>query len=394
MRIELSFTTAVSDPWKLKLDSYDSAFMDEVISVEEIESSECEIRGKSETYWCQTYFMSFYTVHECSEGSREVDLVFDAIYKHNVQIESVSLPLTLSGSSAFICAKDLGKFELTHPSELSIDGKNFYGNLERLYLDRHAWIKIYFSSGADLTSVTLTAFSIYTSQDKPEPVCVNCMDNPFMNLTVLNSDYAEWTAKMFLHLNVLDEDTYLLRFEFFVAYSDGRRELREVRRRLNNKETAVATTIKLEKPSHLIPHSPAQSEVEFEMRFDYDCGLVATDIQKEAFLSECTSRFYPVSCESLRCGSIIVLFSAPTESAMNEMKFSTASMTLPSFGSAKSIPLVESERQSTASSAQSSSVLIGIAVALAFTVTIFVFVRRRKRNHRQLFDDEVIEISI
>ena len=131
-----------------------------------------------------------------------------------------------------------------------------------------------------------------------------------------------------------------------------------------------------------------------EMRFDYDCGLVSTDIQKETFLSECSLRFHPVSCRSLRCGSIIVLFSAPSESAMNQMKFSTTSMTLPSFGSAEALPLFESERQSTTASAQSSFVLIGIGVAVAFSVIIFLIVRRRKRDHRQLFDDEVIEISL
>jgi hypothetical protein len=369
--IDLQFITATSHPWKLDFMNATGEAVEEIISKSEIQASNCSFEIKGTKSWCQTFSLKFFTNDNCTEANREIDVQFDAIYKHLREPESIMIPFSLSGTSAFRCAKNLGTFEITHTQELSLDDKTWSTD-PVLLVDELGYFRIAFSSGGKIDTVTLQDLSIYESNSILSEICTDCVRNiPELGFDLIDGSHKSWTASMLLDSNTFTAGSYVFYLSFYITYASGRRQLYEAR------ESTVSAVIQLR--DAISDTNFSENGLEYEMKFGFGCDLVHSDELKKLFLSECSYFFNPVVCIELDCESGTIIFKANHEDEIDEMKQKAANegMYLPSFGSDNNM---KTERKQTAIG--SGAIFLMIAVgSMAFAFAAYQGCKRKMRRN-------------
>merc|ERR1711953_766721 len=110
----------------------------------------------------------------------------------------------LGFSSAFVCAEDLGEFQIAITLEgtthLSIANSNNWETPSEAYIDQWYFFRIGASSGAPIRSVNLVDLQILSEQG--QPLCEDCESIPELQIGV--SDYSpdNFIVQMILHNSV------------------------------------------------------------------------------------------------------------------------------------------------------------------------------------------------
>jgi hypothetical protein len=289
IRIDLTFTTAVNEPWELSDPSADGEEVIETISFDKLSETGCSLGSdKYEDMLCQKWNFQFYTNRHCNGGNREVVTKFTAEYKLFDKFHTVTLPLELSSSSPFECAEDLGSFEITAETKLSHNGDSYYlpENANAFLIGERFWMKISFSSGAsNIVAVNLTDISISTASVPGNFLCNACQNREEMDFDEESKAHTGYIVSF-----IFDDDlfpnpqslTIMLRFD--ITYADGRRRLAEVT--LDDLEEFIRNhasllTVSIAKPTTTTP-TPTETitttEETFVERMEHVSGASSNEL--------------------------------------------------------------------------------------------------------------------
>lgn len=414
--IELEFTTASNGDWRLAPDDV-IGNITQLDFFTEDSSWDCALPSG---FYCQKWVAKFSTPVECNQARRSVDFNFIAnIDGYN---QTYTLNTYIGGSSAFVCAQDLGSFALTSTTRYKTPRDNAY-TLDvpsAVYIDEPVWFRISFASAAGLRTAELNNFRIVesVSGNAGNEICDRChedMENFFSNNHTAPDRYElgfNLTSKLgFSPLS------YTFEFDFTVVFEYGGTR----RRRLSidvgeTKETSIPLTLFLQDralapPMHIseaiteeiIEELPISLDgpqihhpISFEMRFDYDFALVAAPEDEAKFLQECSDKVAPLMCVSVRPGSIIVTFLASSLSLKESLisDLNSNGFELPSFGQAKTLKMKESSTENDMNilSAGNSLVILGLCSTVVIA-GIFAYCRSNGKEAPHVEENEAVEIA-
>jgi len=415
--IELEFTTASNGDWRLTPDDV-IGNITQLYYFTEDSSWDCTLPTG---FLCQKWVAKFSTPVECDEARRSIDFNFIAnIDGYN---QTYTINTYIGGSSAFVCAQDLGAFALTSTTRFKTAQDNDY-TLDvpsAVYIDEPIWFRISFASSAELRTAELNNFRIVESVagNLGNEICDRChddMENFFSNNHTSPDRYEigfNLTSKLgFSPLS------YTFEFDFTVVFEHGATR----RRRLSidvgeTKETSIPVTLFLqdralaplmdiseviteeiieELPIGLDDVSQIHDPIPFEMRFDYDFALVAAPEDEARFLQECSDKVAPLMCVSVRPGSIIVTFLASSLSLKESLisDLNSNGFELPSFGQAKTLNMKESATKNDINilSAGNLLVILGLCV-IAIVTGIIAYCRANRKKAPHVEENEAIEIA-
>lgn len=416
--IEIELTTAANWEWTLVADylSGSEADYSSTINFTQIGYDwDCNQPGSVIDGWlCQTWLVKFYTSTQCVRGNRNIVVHFDA----TVGGHSKDLPVTLTvgGSAAFACAKDLGTFELTEEVRYKTEDSDWENQPPTMFLEEKSYFEVGLHSGANITDISITSMSIYASVvgEEKNYICEeDCLGSGYYSLEDAADDQSDnfvyhtfsYTFTGRTGQGFMQGPEYAMELTYDVTYLSGnyetRRMLLEVdpRRGLAMPERVPFSfpisvhfvdpirdgidTIVDEIKDEIIVEP--EDYIEYEVRFNYDCAMVEAAEEEEKFLEECSRLMFPTQCRSLRCGSIIVKMASPTVVDRDAMVRTLAytGMTLPSFGEATVLelePEIEQEVQSESTTHAASSALIYGSIALIVISVAACIMAHRKRQ--------------
>lgn len=422
--IEIEFTTASNWQWSLVPD-YLSGSEDDyssTINFTQIGNWNCDQPGSVIDGWlCQTWLVKFYTSTQCVRGNRDIFVHFDAIVGGHSK--DLQIKLTVGGSAAFACAKDLGTFELTEEIRYRTEGASWDDQPPVMFLQEKSYFEIGLHSGANITSIFLTGMDIYPSvvSEETDYICQNCQESGYYSIEDDADDQSNslpFVFHTFSYIftgkngvdglggqNFLQGPEYVMELTYNVTYFSGNYETRRMlldfdpRRALAEEmpqrvpfsfpiSVYFADTIRdiIETTVDEVKISP-EEYIEYEVRFDYDCTMVAAPEEKANFLKECSRLMFPTECRGLRCGSIIVKMASPTIVDRDNMvrSLTYTGISLPSFGEATILelePETEQEAHTDSTTHAASSALIYSSIALAFiSLTICVIVYKKRQQN-------------
>jgi hypothetical protein len=222
--IEVEFTTATSHPWTLDYENATSEYIVELHEFEKTEQWDCgNVNGRKSL--CQTFSMKFTTKPDCDSARRDILITFLAEYTNSnshQQVKKVTLPIEISGSSAFQCAENIGTFEIATETWLSLDGDDFVApsNISEVVIGEDLYLKVAFSSGTNnIETVGVEDILISTSSIPYNMRCTDCQDNANINFTVIDDSHSEFTFKITFAEEIFNEpQAVTIRFNFYVTY--------------------------------------------------------------------------------------------------------------------------------------------------------------------------------
>jgi len=407
--IEIEFTTASNGDWQLNASDI-VGNITELDYFREDSSWDCTLPAG---FYCQKWEAKFSTPAECDEARRSVDFNFIATIDGYTQ--TYTLSTYIGGSSAFVCAQDLGSFALTSTTRYLTPRDTEWQNdvPSAVYIGEDIRFRVSFGSSAGLNSAVLNNFQIVESVNgnAGNEVCNRCHeDDDFLVGDHTAPDRYELGFN--LNENRFSPLSYTFELDFTVEFEYGQTR----RRRLSifvgdTKDTSIPINLLLqeyelaatpslpmlpsgvEDPSiEAIPNDLTNS-IPFEIRFDYDFALVSTPESKAKFLQECSERVSPLMCVSLRSGSIIVTFLAPTSGHKDALlsHLDSNDFVLPSFGAAKKLEM-ESSIDSKTFSAGNSLAIVGICVMLV-VAGLVAYCRFNARKVQYVEQNEGVELA-
>jgi len=428
--IELEFTTASNGDWQLTADDI-TGNITELVEFREDSNWDCTLPAG---FYCQKWVAKFSTPPECDEARRSIDINFIANIDGYTQ--TYTLNTYIGGSSAFVCAQDLGSFALSSTVRFNTPRESWtMGITNGVYIGEKIEFRFTFASSVGLQSAVLNNFRIVESVagNEGQEICDRCHeDADFEAGSSTRVDGYE------LGFN-LDETrfeplSYTFQFEFTVEFAYGQARRRRLSINVDDtKDASIPITLHLENkptpalpmpveeemvssgviPSGVIPSSgiPTDSTLDdtniqmipsggipFELRFDYDFALVSTPEDKVKFLQECSANVAPLTCISLRPGSIIVTFWAPTSAHKDALisGLDSDDFELPSFGAAKKLDMQEESSSFSNGektfAAGNSLVIVGICVMLV-VAGIVAYCRFNSRKVSYVEQNEAVELA-
>lgn len=413
--IEIEFTTASNGAWRLTADDITGNITTPEYFTED-SSWDCVLPAG---FYCQKWVAKFSTPPECNEAKRSVG--FNFIADIDGYQQTYTLNTFVGGSSAFVCAQDLGAFALTAgvryktPRDNEGDETAWKQTPSPVYIGDDMWFRVSFASAAGLNNAVLNNFRIVESVNgnAGNEICDMCQDDvDFLLGDHTTHDRYELGFK--LNENRFSPLSYMFQFDFTVEFEYGQQR----RRRLSiyvddTKETSIPITLLLENPAQAALPLPEfypsamlpivvdeatdlgelDNVIPFDVRFDYDFSLVSTPESKTKFLQECSDIVSPIMCVSLRPGSIIVTFLAPTSGNRDALisHLDSNDFDLPSFGAAKKLEMESSIDEKTLS-AGNSLVIVGICTMLVFA-GIVAYCRFNARKVPYVEQNEAVELA-
>jgi hypothetical protein len=220
------------------------------------------------THLCQEWSLSFYSELECTGSEREITAGFYSHYRDHSQWRSFDMPLTISGSSAFSCAEDLGEFTLTTEVLLSLDGGNWTNpdDFVEFALGEAGYIQIIFSSGGTIDSVALDDITIHTSSMPQKPLCSDCENFEHSPISVEKDDHKNFVIKFILTKPTFLVDSVVFKMTFSVETSFGERRKLEIEvprrqlREIKSANAAVLLNLKYERSTSILRTNASEGE--------------------------------------------------------------------------------------------------------------------------------------
>lgn len=343
--VEITFVTATQKPWTL---SGNEVVLDTHViqTIEFNETTSSFTCGPTFTDICQTWKVVVEVNRECTNGIRNIHLNFFATRGH--VSHPFTLPVEISGSSAFSCAVDLGNFGMTTAVRYSNSEYGDWGASASAYLGETVWFEITFASGwYAISGISLDNFTITTSQlSNNPPICTDCHQTSAFSLGA-SAHPSKYVFGFRFDEPEFTTVAYTLELDFKISFDLGAQTRRlllvaqsqdDIRRK--SLGIPILFTIEKRPEETSINNNDTNSDkdmIEYDVRFDYDCALISTDESEARFLEECNELMHPVLCTKTRCGSIIVTFEARSRLEQGRMlsKVHENGLTLPSFGFAE-----------------------------------------------------------
>jgi hypothetical protein len=420
--IEIELTTASNWEWTLTADYLSGSEEDYSSTINFTQTGEdwtCNQPDSVIDGWlCQTWLVKFYTSTQCIRGNRDILVHFDAV----VGGHSKDLPirLTVGGSAAFACAKDLGAFELTEEIRYRTEDSAWEDEPPVMFLQEKSYFEIGLHSGANITGIELTGMKIYASvvSEEPNYVCQDCQNSGYYSLEAHADDQSEsFVFHTFSYIftgetgvndlpgeHFMQGPEYVMELTYDVEYLSGDYETRRMLLEFDPRRglaEAMPERVPFSFPlsvhfadpirdviEPIVDEIKIQPEeyIEYEVRFNYDCAMVEAPEEEAMFLEECSRLMFPTECRSLRCGSIIVKMASPTIVDRDAMVRTLAytGMSLPSFGEATVLdlePEVEEVQTESTTHAASSALIYGSIALVLISVAACVIVHKKRQQN-------------
>jgi len=245
--LEVQFTTIVNMPWKLIEPKASGGAITNLLSFEPTKQDTCDNFEdlqqdflRDSVLYCQRWVLRFRGDRHCNNQLRTLHIDFISEADNGQRSETIlSWDLDLGSSPAFECARDLGTFQVSVQVEGHNDANRDFTPPSKAYLDEFYYFRFTGSSGAPVTSMSVTNFDVQNAETS-KFLCQACQLKEELKWSLKDTDVDNYITALELDSSVfagLRFVTFDFTIEVEMSTETGRRRLTETGEKLHQKVT-------------------------------------------------------------------------------------------------------------------------------------------------------------